>query len=152
MINGMIIKVCGMRSIPNIQEVEALDEIDLMGFIFYPPSPRYISERPYYLPNKSHRTGVFVNETKETVNQNANLYELEYIQLHGNESPEYCLSLHQPGRKIIKAFSIASAKDLEATELYNNNKVCDYFLFDTKCKEFGEKSEHSLTPNLQDTT
>ena len=50
MINGKIIKVCGMCEAENIRDVEALEGIDMLGFIFYPKSPRYIYELPAYLP------------------------------------------------------------------------------------------------------
>ena len=46
MINGKIIKVCGMCEAENIRDVEALEGIDMLGFIFYPKSPRYIYELP----------------------------------------------------------------------------------------------------------
>ena len=46
MVNGKIIKVCGMREAENIQEIESLQDIDMLGFIFYPKSPRYIYELP----------------------------------------------------------------------------------------------------------
>ena len=55
------VKVCGMREAENIREVEALG-VDLMGFIFWPKSSRYVSERPDYLPTKCKRVGVFVDE------------------------------------------------------------------------------------------
>ena len=50
MINGKIIKVCGMREAENIQDVEAIEGIDMLGFIFYPKSPRCVYELPAYLP------------------------------------------------------------------------------------------------------
>ena len=50
MVNGKIIKVCGMREAENIQEIESLQDIDMLGFIFYPKSPRYVYELPAYLP------------------------------------------------------------------------------------------------------
>ena len=65
----------------------------------------------------------------------ADRFELDYVQLHGNESPEYCRSLHTAGLKIIKAFSIARPKDL--TRVYEYEKECDLFLFDTKCEQYG---------------
>ncbi|MBO4611864.1 MAG: phosphoribosylanthranilate isomerase, partial [Bacteroidaceae bacterium] len=83
----MIIKVCGMREAENIREVEALG-IDMMGFIFWPKSSRYVSERPAYLPTQCKRVGVFVNEDAETIKRIAEDYDLDYIQLHGSESPE----------------------------------------------------------------
>ena len=83
----MIIKVCGMRDADNIRAVEALG-IDLMGFIFWPKSSRYVSERPAYLPTQCKRVGVFVDASIEEIMQKVQDYALDYIQLHGSESPE----------------------------------------------------------------
>ena len=113
MVNGKIIKVCGMREAENIQEIESLQDIDMLGFIFYPKSPRYVYELPAYLPIHTHRVGVFVNEDKQIVSMYADRFGLNYVQLHGNESPEYCRSLYSMGIKIIKAFSISHPKDLK---------------------------------------
>lgn len=135
MINGKIIKVCGMREAENIRDVEALQDVDMLGFIFYPKSPRYVYELPAYLPLNAHRVGVFVNEDKEVVKMYADRFGLDYVQLHGNESPEYCRTLHSAGLKIIKAFSIARPKDLKDVDNYE--EVCDLFLFDTKCEQYG---------------
>ncbi len=135
MVNGKIIKVCGMREAENIQETESLQDIDMLGFIFYPKSPRYVYELPAYLPIHTHRVGVFVNEDKQIVSMYADRFGLNYVQLHGNESPEYCRSLYSMGIKIIKAFSISHPKDLK--NVYKYEKVCDLFLFDTKCEQYG---------------
>ena len=132
----MMIKVCGMRDAENIREVEAMG-IDLMGFIFWPKSSRYVSERPAYLPTKCKRVGVFVDEDIEKVKHIADDYALGYIQLHGHESPEYCVLLK--GHKLIKAFNIATKEDLEATKPYEG--LVDYFLFDTKGKSVGGNGE-----------
>ena len=130
----MIVKVCGMREAENIREVEALG-IDLMGFIFWPKSSRYVSERPAYLPTRCKRVGVFVDEDAETIKKIANDYALDIIQLHGSESPEqisHLLTLSPPHLSIIKAFNIATAADFEATKPYEG--IVDYFLFDTKAQ------------------
>ena len=130
----MIIKVCGMREAENIREVEALG-IDMMGFIFWPKSSRYVSERPAYLPTQCKRVGVFVNEDAETIKRIAEDYDLDYIQLHGSESPEqisHLLTLSPPHLSVIKAFNIATAADFEATKPYEG--LVDYFLFDTKAQ------------------
>ena len=50
MINGKIIKVCGMREAPNIRDVESLQKVDMIGFIFYPKSPRYSTNFPLTCP------------------------------------------------------------------------------------------------------
>ena len=125
-----------MRETKNICEVEALG-IDLMGFIFWPKSSRYVSERPSLLPEKVKRVGVFVNEDIEQVKNTAEAYALDYIQLHGSESPEYAQQLRD--WKVIKAFNIATAADLDATKPYEG--LADYFLFDTKGKSVGGNGE-----------
>ena len=126
------VKVCGMREAENIREVEALG-IDLMGFIFWPKSSRYVSERPAYLPTQCKRVGVFVNEDIKQVKRIAEEYSLDVIQLHGSESPDYIRQLGSVcGDTIatVKAFNIATAADLDATKSYEG--IVDYFLFDTK--------------------
>ena len=146
----MIGKVCGMRDAENIHEVEALG-IDLIGFIFWPKSSRYVSERPAYLPTNCKRVGVFVDEDIEVVKKIAQDYALDYIQLHGNETPDYCALLK--GHKLIKAFNIATAEDFVKTKPYEG--IVDYFLFDTKGKSVGgngEKFDWSVLDDYHGTT
>lgn len=127
-----MIKVCGMREPDNIRAVETLG-IDLMGFIFWPKSSRYVSERPAYLPTHCKRVGVFVDEDLETVRRIADEYALDYIQLHGHESREYCAQLN--GLKLIKAISMSGHDDIATYKTYEG--LVDYFLFDTKCPSVG---------------
>ena len=134
--SSFLVKVCGMRDAENICEVEALG-IDLMGFIFWPKSSRYVSERPAYLPTNCKRVGVFVDEDIETVKRIADDYALDYIQLHGHELADYCAQLR--GFKLIKAFNIATTEDFKQTEPYTG--IVDYFLFDTKGKSVGGNGE-----------
>ena len=129
----MMIKVCGMREADNIREVEQLS-INWMGFIFWPKSSRYVSERPAYLPMRCKRVGVFVDEDAETIKKIAEEYALDYIQLHGHESPDYIRQFNGQC-SIIKAFNIATKEDLEATKPYEG--IVDYFLFDTKGPSVG---------------
>jgi len=131
-----MIKVCGMRDADNIREVEMLG-IDMMGFIFWPKSSRCVSQRPDYLPKHVKRVGVFVDEDPEQVKQLAADYGLDYIQLHGQESPAYIFQLG--GLHIIKAFNIATVEDLQQTQPYEG--LVDYFLFDTKGKSVGGNGE-----------
>jgi len=137
----MIIKVCGMREAENIREIEALG-IDMMGFIFWSGSKRFVSKMPVYMPTKVKRVGVFVNENVEKVRRIAEIYELDYVQLHGSESPAYIQSLKSSILnpqfsiiKVIKAFNIADASDFAQTEPYEG--MADLFLFDTKGKMVG---------------
>jgi phosphoribosylanthranilate isomerase len=125
---GAVLKVCGMREADNIRAVEALG-IDMMGFIFYPRSPRYVAVRPAYLP-KCLRVGVFVNESLDTMLHTATDYALDYIQLHGDEAPSLCDALRERGLKVIK-----SLHDPTAANAYADR--CDYLLFDTPCAAYG---------------
>ena len=144
----MIIKVCGMRDAANIRAVDGLP-VDLMGLIFWPRSSRYVSRRPDYLPTRCKRVGVFVDADIPDVLRHVSDYALDYVQLHGSESPAYlrqlraALSAAAPSLPdaapsladggfpaIIKAFSIATAADLRQTEAYHG--LADLFLFDTK--------------------
>ncbi|MCD7930399.1 MAG: phosphoribosylanthranilate isomerase [Tannerellaceae bacterium] len=159
----MIIKVCGMREPENIQQIAALC-IDWMGFIFYPKSPRYILKdncqpqiglsqlsivnRRSALANcQLKRVGVFVNETVDQLCMLADTYGLDYLQLHGSESPELCRILKDEGYQVIKVFSIASEEDLKTVSLYEG--VAGYFLFDTKCKKYGGSGKKFDWPVLQ---
>jgi phosphoribosylanthranilate isomerase (EC 5.3.1.24) len=133
-IMNTIIKVCGMTDAENIRAVEELG-VDMIGFIFYPKSPRCICQMPEYLPVKAKRVGVFVNETKENIHMYVDRFGLDYVQLHGNESPEYCRTLKNSGLRIIKAFSILYPKDLLVVSDYQG--ICDYYLFDTRSTNYG---------------
>lgn len=136
----MIIKVCGMRDSRNIQEVSAL-AVNWIGLIFYERSPRFIGQSPTkqwtvdsgQLTTK--KVGVFVNATIESMMETASAYKLDYLQLHGNESPEDCHTLQKRGYSLIKAFPIASKEDFEKTKEYEGR--VDYFLFDTRCEGYG---------------
>lgn len=121
-----------MREADNIRAVEALG-IDWMGFIFWPRSSRYVSERPAVLPTRCKRVGVFVDEDIDTVRSIAADYALDIVQLHGSESPDYAAQLRT--WKVVKAFNIATADDLLSTAAYEG--AVDYYLFDTKGKSVG---------------
>ena len=130
-----------MREAENIREVEALG-IDMMGFIFWPKSSRYVSQCPDYLPKRVKRVGVFVDEDPEQVKRLADDYGLDYIQLHGHETPEVISYLRTPALphpRIIKAFNISTAEDLIQTQPYEG--LVDYFLFDAKGKSVGGNGE-----------
>lgn len=129
-----IIKVCGMTEADNIRAIEQLG-VDMIGFIFYPKSPRCLCEKPQYLPLRAKRVGVFVNESKENILMYTDRFSLNYVQLHGNESPDYCRTLHNNGLRLIKAFSISLPKDLFDVSDYDG--LCDYYLFDTKTPQYG---------------
>lgn len=109
--------------------------VDALGFIFYAKSPRYISpddaaEIIKELPPLIDRVGVFVNAPLEEVVVAAGA-GLSYLQLHGNESVEYCLDVLQrlPFCGIIKAFRVGEQSCREDFTPYN--ECVDAFLLDT---------------------
>ncbi|MBQ9533858.1 MAG: phosphoribosylanthranilate isomerase [Prevotella sp.] len=131
-----------MRDADNIRAVEALC-IDWMGFIFWPKSSRYVSERPAYLPTKCKRVGVFVDASIDDIRQHVADYALDIVQLHGHESPAFIRQFQRSFvdcgfaavPRLIKAFNIATTEDLEITKPYEG--IVDYFLFDTKGPSVG---------------
>ena len=128
----MMTKVCGMRDAQNIRDVESLG-VDWIGMIFWPKSKRYVDEVPSYLPEHLKKVGVFVDSTLDDILQHISDYQLDIIQLHGQESPDFAKALKP--HTIIKAFNIEKADDLLQTEKYKG--IADYFLFDTKGKMVG---------------
>lgn len=134
----MKIKVCGMKYPENIEELNKLS-IDYMGMIFYPKSPRYIDNQEWQAEANIHssnikRVGVFVNSTEAYIVEMIDRYKLDLIQLHGNESPDFCAELNE-FIPIIKAFSISESSDFEQTKAYEGLR--GYFLFDTKTPQYG---------------
>lgn len=131
----MKIKVCGLKE--DILSVAALNP-DYMGFIFYKNSPRFAhglnGELLKNIPAGIGKTAVFVNETAENIHKLINEYHFDMIQLHGDESPDFCQSFRAEV-KVIKAFGINLGFDFKLLKDYIN-KV-DFFLFDTKTDIYG---------------
>lgn len=137
-----------MRDPQNIREVSELG-IDWIGFIFYHKSPRKLANQLTVKEENANtkqlslatcqlpiaKVGVFVNATIKEMMETASNYQLDYLQLHGNESAEDCHTLQKRGFSLIKAISVSSGEDLEKTKAYEGR--VDYFLFDTKCSGYG---------------
>ena len=120
-----------MKYPENILEVSQLLP-EYLGFIFYEKSSRYFDGEIPEIPSIIEKVGVFVNASLEYIELQVKKYNLNLIQLHGEESPEFCLKLKKENFKIIKVFSIADDFDFEVLKPFEN--ACDYFLFDTKGK------------------
>ena len=125
----MKLKICGMKYQENILDVAALSP-DYMGFIFYENSPRSIDTYIPDIPKSIKKVGVFVNESLENVKKKAAQYNLNTVQLHGHEAPEFCRKLKSEGLEIIKVFSIRNEFDFSRLSAYE--PFIDFFLFDTK--------------------
>ena len=118
-----------MKYKDNIEAVAHLQP-DYMGFIFYDKSARHFNKTIPVLTDTIKKVGVFVDEKLDMVSQIIRKFNLQTVQLHGNESPEYCMNLKNV--EVIKVFSIKDQFNFEILRQYE--EVCDYFLFDTKGK------------------
>lgn len=121
-----------MRDPDNIENLLKLKP-DYIGFILFPGSKRYVGD-DYVLPNgipqSVKKVGVFVNATMQNVFSWKNRLLLDAVQLHGDESPEYCMELHRMKISIIKSFNLD--QDFNFARLEKYIPWCEYFLFDTK--------------------
>ncbi|MFY0714606.1 tryptophan synthase subunit beta [Seonamhaeicola sp. NFXS20] len=132
----MKLKICGMKYQDNIEQVAALQP-DYLGFIFYEETPRHFNTKIPEISKNIKKVGVFVDENVTTVIEKVNEFKLDAVQLHGEETSYYCSILRSTTMlakpiEIIKVFSIKDEFNFEVLEPYE--KVCDYFLFDTKGK------------------
>jgi len=124
----------------NTAEVAKLQP-DYLGFIFYEKSPRnFIGQIPE-IPSSTKRVGVFVNNSLSFISEKIKTYKLDVVQLHGDESPEFCnnvrsLQFRFPSKmEVWKVFSIKDTFNFKLLEPYEAN--VNKFLFDTKGKEKG---------------
>lgn len=131
----MKIKVCGIRGQGNLNFLNA-SAVDFIGFIFYDKSSRNFDDGDINgsIDSKKQKVGVFVNEELAEVERLAALHQLDYLQLHGDESPEYCAKLKSKGHRLFKAFAV---HDKLPKNLEDYQAVVDYFLFDTKGVAYG---------------
>lgn len=146
----MVIKVCGFKRIKDIEIAIEL-KIDYIGFNFYSKSPRYLPfddarELLKRVPADVGRIGVFVNETCETIGRFVSGVGLSGIQLHGNETPEFCLQVKKcfPEQILIKAFRIHSTDDFDLMQQYEP----DFFLLDAFDKRVLGGSGKRIDSNL----
>jgi phosphoribosylanthranilate isomerase len=135
----MRLKICGMRDTENITHLLALQP-DYMGFIFYEKSKRFVGEDLdedllKSFPMNTKKVGVFVNAQPAYILEKVRKYQLDFVQLHGEESPDFCKNLRLKGVNVIKAFSVD--ENFNFSQLNNFKPWCDYFLFDTKGEQKG---------------
>jgi phosphoribosylanthranilate isomerase len=113
------VKICGMTNIDDAHvAVEA--GVDMIGLIFYPPSPRYVTPAQARaivasLPTSVPAIGVFVNEDVETVSRIARDSGVQMVQLHGAETPELCQQLPWP---VVKTFRFTAQVQPEMMRQY----------------------------------
>lgn len=148
----MKFKVCGLNKYENIYAVEALPEVSHTGFIFVSASPRNAFNLAT-LPKKNatvKRLGVFVNPSLETIQHYFEAFELDFIQLHGEESPEFCELVEEKIAPVFKAIGIKNVEDIASLSSYNG--AVSAFVFDTKSSRrggTGKKFDWSILDNYK---
>lgn len=130
----MKLKICGMKYLENIQEVATMQP-DYLGFIFYDKSPRFFNGEIPTLPKFTKKVGVFVNAYLDDILDKVRSYNLQFVQLHGDETPDFCKLFKRTDAKVIKVFSVDDTFNFDVITPYET--VCDYFLFDTKGRQPG---------------
>ena len=139
------IKICG---ITNIQDAMAAVNLgaDALGFVFYKESKRYINpsnafEITKMLPPFVKKIGVFTNEDQSSIKDITAEVNLDLLQIHGDETPEYCTRLESP---YIKAFRLKDEAAISEINDYNTN----YFLFDAYSKDEYGGTGHAFDWNI----
>jgi len=154
MSNTTKIKICGLTNLEDARFASGLF-VDYLGFIFYDKSSRFIE------PAKAgaiinwlegpEKIGVFVNQPLDEVNSLAKQTGLDYVQLHGTETPEYCELIERPIIKVLHITLDTSEKLLQA-KVNEYNDCVDYFLFDTKVGDqwggTGKTFDWSIVKNI----
>lgn len=136
----MKLKVCGITQLDQLLALQAMD-IDYAGLIFYEGSPRFVGAHDFKPSDLKQdvisikRIGVFVNANEDEILQAVDEWQLEMVQLHGEESPVFCekISNHV---KTIKAFRVNEVESLTYKVAPYENSV-EYYLFDAMGKQYG---------------
>lgn len=145
------VKICGITNFEDAQTA-VLAGCDMLGFVFYEKSPRYI--RPDRagdiisgLPGEVEKVALFVNEQKKTVIDILNqIKEIDILQFHGDETPDYCNAFN---KRIIKAIRVKNKDSIKQMASYNVN----FFLLDAFKKDVyggtGENFEWKLAKDAK---
>lgn len=128
----MKVKICGITTVEAAEHAVAAGA-DFIGFVFADSKRRIDKQKAKeiasVLPSTIKKVGVFVNESPETIEDIAKTVRLDYVQLHGDESPEYCQQLSYP---VIKAFQVKAKSDFNDIAAY----PCAYYLLDSPAGKY----------------
>jgi len=121
------VKICG---ITNYDDAMAAIDMgaDLLGFNFYPPSPRCVTkERAEEIINRLpafiNTAGVFVNASIDEIHGTSNVCSLDWVQLHGDEDPSFCEALLSHNVKTMKAIRVKDQTDIEAADRFFTDAI-----------------------------
>lgn len=144
----MKVKICGLQETHHV-EAAVKAGADFIGFVFAPSKRRVSLEQAKKLsalvPENILRVGVFVNPTQQDIDKAVEAASLDIIQLHGDETPEFCREQVKP---VMKAFSIQSQSDVEQLSRYDVR----YHLVDAPGTTYRGGSGHAFDWGLIPTT
>ena len=129
------VKICGIKSISHV-EACVKGKAKMIGLMFYNKSPRFINIKTAkkisnFSKNKIKRVGVFANSNITEIKTITKNVELDYLQLHGNETENFIKNIKKILKiKIIKALKISNNSDIKKISRFK--KISDYILLDTK--------------------
>jgi phosphoribosylanthranilate isomerase len=136
------VKICGLTDPAHAEDAADLGA-NFVGAVFFEKSPRFLTfqraaEMFEFVPAKAARVGLFVNPTDAFIDQAMNQLRLDYIQLHGDETPERVEQVRlEFGMPVIKALPVGSSADLDAAKPYDG--VADMLMFDAKAPAGAER-------------
>ncbi len=121
------VKICGITTLADAQAAVELGA-DLLGFNFYEKSPRYLrieqaAEIAAQLPGFVPLAGIFVNADLEFIRQAVRTCHLEWVQLHGDEDPEFCDALRGDNVKVMKALRVKDREDIDRAHSYKSDAI-----------------------------
>ncbi|ENH97700.1 N-(5'-phosphoribosyl)anthranilate isomerase [Gracilibacillus halophilus YIM-C55.5] len=139
------VKICGLKHETAVRAAVDVGA-DFLGFVFAHSKRQVSVEQAKQLaqnvPSHVKKVGVFVNEELSSIQHAITEAGLDYVQLHGDESPAFC---QQIGVPVIKAFQVISTEDVEQIGAYD----CAYYLLDSPAGKYrggnGETFDWTLT-------
>ena len=129
------VKICGVKSINHVKAC-IKGKAKMIGLNFYNKSPRFINLKTAekisnFAKKKIKRVGVIANINIKEIKKITETVDLDYLQFHGNETPDFIRNVKKISKtKIIKALKISNKNDIK--KISNFKKVSDYILIDTK--------------------
>ncbi|MFY0517374.1 phosphoribosylanthranilate isomerase [Lysinibacillus sp. UGB7] len=134
------VKICGLKEVQHVQAAVRAGA-DAIGFVFAPSKRRVSIEQAQelakHVPEGVLKIGVFVNPTSQELQAAVQEVPLDYVQYHGEETPEF---IRQQGYPAIKALSVRCAEDVQKATRYD----VDYYLFDAPGTDFKGGSGHTF--------
>jgi phosphoribosylanthranilate isomerase len=134
----LLVKICGLKT-PEALDVALESGADLVGFVFFAPSPRHLAlaaaralgER---VKTRAGKVALTVDADDETLRSVVEALKPDMLQLHGRETPERVTALRARfGLPVMKAVPIAARKDLARIDVYK--KVADRLIFDARAPQ-----------------